>query len=305
LDNDCDGSVDEGLTDCCQPGDTRPCGTDVGVCEVGVQTCEQGGTFGVCDGVLPTEEVCDGLDNDCNGETDDGLTGEDCPLQAGVCAGSTRTCGGSAGWQACSADTYGADYEAEETRCDGLDNDCDGQIDNGLEAPPCPLQQGVCWGAAPTCTGAGGWAVCDFAVYGPTYQQEETTCDALDNDCDGSVDEGLSGCCEPGAIQPCGSDVGACERGVQTCQQDGSYGLCDGVMPTEESCDGVDNDCDGLVDEIEGCSGSHDDTPGIGGHCGCGAAGSTAGLFAIFLVAITIGYARRKTGASHARRKTE
>jgi hypothetical protein len=70
LDNDCDGLVDEGCT--CNPGDTQPCGTEEGECVEGIQACGEGGNWDpTCEGEIgPEDEVCDGLDNDCDGETD-------------------------------------------------------------------------------------------------------------------------------------------------------------------------------------------------------------------------------------------
>jgi len=72
-----------------------------------------------------------------------------------------------------------------EATCDGLDNDCDGSVDNGLSAPPNSKQAGVCSGSTQTCMGAGGWQ--DDYTGVANYEVPEATCDGLDNDCDGSM----------------------------------------------------------------------------------------------------------------------
>jgi hypothetical protein len=75
--------------------------------------------------------------------------------------------------------------------CNGVDDDCDGRVDETLGPhPACPLQDGVCRGATATCRGAAGW-VCDAAVYAAhdmRYEATERACDAVDDDCDGTVD---------------------------------------------------------------------------------------------------------------------
>jgi len=71
VDDDCDGLTDEGCG--CHEGDTRPCGDAGGVCSYGTQTCSGGDWSACAGGTPPGTEVCDGLDNDCDGLTDEGL----------------------------------------------------------------------------------------------------------------------------------------------------------------------------------------------------------------------------------------
>ncbi|MDQ3036604.1 MAG: glycoside hydrolase, partial [Myxococcota bacterium] len=85
--------------------------------------------------------------------------------------------------------------------CNGADDDCDGAIDDGLTpparatVPSCAETRGVCGLRTPTCRGAAAWG-CDLPA---THQAVETRCDLLDNDCDGTVDEGC--------LRPTGTDV--------------------------------------------------------------------------------------------------
>jgi hypothetical protein len=64
-------------------------------------------------------------------------------------------------------------------------------------------------------------------------------------------EQNATGGCPEGATQSCGSDVGECVAGTQTCTS-GDFGACVGeVRPSFEFCDGADNDCDNLIDDID------------------------------------------------------
>lgn len=113
----------------------QPCTTgQPGVCSVGVKVCSVG-TLSCQQNQQSSAEVCDGLDNNCNGTVDEGFNaGAACSVGVGACQ---RT-----GTQVCTANGLGTQCSATpgtpsaEICGNGIDDDCDGVVDNGCPSSP-------------------------------------------------------------------------------------------------------------------------------------------------------------------------
>ena len=201
----------------CQPGDRQTCyegpaGTqNQGVCRTGQQICLQEGKWSACTGqITPTQEVCDRVDNDCDGKVDIG-DGLDCLCKdvhakrlcypgkpetrdKGTCTTGFQYCSEDGRWGPC----LNAILPIAES-CDGFDNDCDGKIDN-IERCRCkegtqklcyqgPLKTigvGPCKTGIQTCLADGTWGACAGEVL-PSTQTEG--CGAGDTNCNGVPNE--------------------------------------------------------------------------------------------------------------------
>lgn len=172
----------------------------------------------------------------CSAETDGDVRACSNMNAIGTCWG-VETCDAKTGWGSCNAPT------ATDEVCDGVDNDCDSIIDDGVGAGSACTNDvpgvGSCDGQS-ICTGAAG-LICQA----PTPVTE--TCNYTDDDCDTMVDEGFAN-----LGSTCAAGTGACERfGVIACNTAGDGTECSAVAgtPINELCNGVDDDCMGDVDE--------------------------------------------------------
>ena len=268
------------------------------------------------------EEVCDGVDNDCDTVVDDDIpgTGLACGTDIGECEPGVTLCEATLSPPAIIC--HGA-VEPTPECCDGLDNDCNGLVDDGLPlGDPCGTDVGECSEGRYYCDG------CDLVCVGEVSPRPEV-CDGLDNDCDGVNDDdvecpGGQFCVEGICTSTCGSWEDApcpadlcCIRGF--CLPDGCEEMeCDDPCAQACLCMECHHRCDlhpcpepeecEIVDCEPVCSGPADDTEpdpdaeadagppedivamGTGGCAGCSLSGSCQpGI--LLLVSLLLGLA--------------
>jgi hypothetical protein len=131
IDDDCNGGIDDG-----NPGGGAPCptGSDVGQCKRGQLDCVNGQV--ICHNQIgPADfETCDGIDNDCNGKVDDNPVGAGQACSA-ACGVGTTVCVSSVGPPPTGATVCQAVRQSTPEICNGIDDDCNGVVDDGCPSP--------------------------------------------------------------------------------------------------------------------------------------------------------------------------
>ncbi len=197
-------------------------------------------------------ELCDGEDNDCDGRVDEDFPqlGRVCTVGSGACTrDGVIVCAPDGNGAVCSVGPGDAGVEG----CNGRDDDCDGQVDEGVRnrCGDCGPEPGeICNGDDDDCDGAvdeGTENAC-----GECGRLPQEVCNGRDDDCDGRTDEGtLNACGECGQ-----APVEVCNPGNECVDDDCDNRIDEGLncpacncQPQVEQCNGRDDDCDNEIDE--------------------------------------------------------
>jgi hypothetical protein len=247
-------------------GDSGPdADADTEACPGGcpdAQVCHDGACVdpaSLCDGVsCPLGQQCY-LGQCISGNPCDDMI---CPNEGDVCqhgecvSGEADTDGdGVRALEDCD-DRDPAVHPGAEEQCNGVDDDCDGAIDetsdlDGDGFPGCEHAPE----AVRDCNDDSAWV----------FPGAAERCDGADDDCDGEADDG-----DPGSGAVCGETVGACEAGVEHCVG-GEIQCVGAIFSRDETCNGADDDCNGTVDDgtaLDSCLPLANATIGcVGGAC--------------------------------------
>ncbi len=262
IDDDCDGTADEDFA-------SQPTSCGVGACaSTGSTSCVDGDVEDSCAAGAPADDdaTCDGVDDDCDGSTDENYVSENTTCGLGECAATGITsCESGSVVDSCTP----GEQQPELGSCNGIDEDCDGSVDEEYVSVSTTCGTGACASTGSTSCVAG--AVVDSCAPGDAAA-DDATCDGVDDDCDGLTDEDYM----PGTSS-CGEGVCAA-TGTTACVAGTEEDVCTPGTPSAEICDGLDNDCNGVADYpnelVDGdddgsplCLDCDDDDPALQANC--------------------------------------
>ena len=285
-DDCCDTGVDEEIMPVpCYDGPLSALLDKDNNCHIGKRLCTNGNRTACLGQGLPEIEICNGIDDDCDGQIDNNIEGGICGHnELGICYYGDNICLPDASEMIC----IGASYPQNEA-CNNLDDDCDGIVDEDLWN----LCESGCGSGVAMCF-EGNWINCTAPQPGVEI------CNGIDDDCDTLVDADdpdIDECiCSLGDTQACTSPLpmfdiqtdqpaappyDACGTGIQYCDENGEWGACYFFAPVEpEVCNNWDDDCDGIIDGMADSCWTHPDQnvpPSDIGECALGTSTCIAG----------------------------
>ncbi len=203
IDNNCNENIDEGIEDIIV-------GSDTGECRKGIISCVNGKPETIQEEIKPSPEICDNLDNNCNGETDENIGDIITGTDIGECQKGIKRCVNH------QLVTIEAEIKPAAEICDGKDNDCNNKIDDNIADIITGTDTGECQKGIKRCVNH------ELVTIQEEISPENEQCNNLDDNCNGLIDDEL--------YQTCSN---VCETGESICIE-GHWLGCDAVSPQGE-----------------------------------------------------------------------